>query len=818
MISVEKLNKTYQKHSRNANKVLHDLTFTLPDTGFVCILGPSGCGKTSLLNAIGGLDTFDNGTITTESVSVSRPNTRAYNQERNQSFGYIFQNYYLLSEHSVGYNVYLGLHSLKLSHKEKLARVMEALKAVDMDRYIRRNVGELSGGQQQRIAIARAIARRPKVIFADEPTGNLDEANTMNICTLLRQISRTSLVVMVTHEERIANFFADRIITLSEGRIRSDSQDWQRSDLSLSQTATVYAGDYQETKLQQQGIELRLLTEEDAPTIQLTVVATKDRLVIKLNDSRQVQLGSDGDVPVLAEGKRPVLTLEQLEGEADLKLTKERTAVPSKAGWGLKFPELFREAAHMHRQSGLRSLGARIFLILLAILTTITAGDFLTVASVDPEDFIISDSHILTVDLARGPNMDSLILGIDGPLDTFAGKIANSGLEYEYLPVITADAMISGSLFLQTSGVTTRFQKFSYVPMQYLRQEQLLFGRMPENGEEVVVDRWVLDKLMEQDGILQNSILSDEQFLGKRITYSKRNLSPVIVGICDSGQPAIYAHSELFASVGVTGSEVASLSTLKARYPGVYDHITLAEGECLVVPAKAGITYEHKLGSHFTTLSGKSFRITGIVSETDFWPKIVVADDQIQALISSMVSARFQLYCQDKAAMTQFLQNQTEITDGVLVITVTDRYGQTMAAYEASSQLRLDARLIVTFTIMALALVMLYLLRRSQVQDRIGMLSVYRLLGIPRRKIGIIFLLECLLATLTTVLPSTMSVWAVVALLSQLPSVGLEFVLPWYAALGVCGAVALYHLLVTLIPLMGLMKLPPAQLAAKYDF
>ena len=161
MISVEKLNKTYQKHSRNANQVLHDLTFTLPDTGFVCILGPSGCGKTSLLNAIGGLDTFDNGTITTESVSVSRPNTRAYNQERNQSFGYIFQNYYLLSEHSVGYNVYLGLHSLKLSHKEKLERVMEALKAVDMDRYIRRNVGELSGGQQQRIAIARAIARRP---------------------------------------------------------------------------------------------------------------------------------------------------------------------------------------------------------------------------------------------------------------------------------------------------------------------------------------------------------------------------------------------------------------------------------------------------------------------------------------------------------------------------------------------------------------------------------------------------------------------------------------------------------------------------------
>ena len=818
MISVSKLNKTYRKHSRNANQVLHDLTFTLPDTGFVCILGPSGCGKTSLLNAIGGLDTFDNGTICADGVTVNRPNTRAYNHQRNQSFGYIFQNYYLLNDHSVGYNVYLGLHSLKLSHREKLERVRQALKAVDMERYIRRNVGELSGGQQQRVAIARAIARRPRVIFADEPTGNLDEANTMNICTLLRQISKTSLVVMVTHEERIASFFADRIITLSEGRIHSDSQTWQRSDLSLSQTATVYAGDYRQQEVSREGIRLRLLTEEDAPALELTVVATRDRIVLKLNDSRQITLGTDTEPPLLAEGKRPVLTLEQLDQQTAPDLPARQEQIPSKAGWGLKFRDLFREAGHMHRQSGLRSLGARIFLILLAILTTVTVGDFLTVAAVDPEDFIITDSHILTVELERGPNMDSLILGIDGPLNTFVSQLPDSGLEYDYLPIVTADAMISGSLFRQTSGITTRFQKFSYVPVKYLSQEQLLFGRMPTNGEEVVVDRWVLDKLMEQDGILQNSILTDEQFLGKTLSYSKRNIRPTIVGVCDSGEPAIYVHDELFASVGVTGSEVAGLSTLQAKYPGRYDHITLGEGECLVVPAKAGITYESKVGSHFTTLSGVSLRITGLVSEGDFYPRIVVADDQIPVLLGSMVNARFQLYCQDKAAMTEFLRSRSQITEGQLLLTVTDRYGQAMASYQASSRLRVDARVIVTFTILALALVMLYLLRRSQVQDRIGILSVYRLLGIPRRKLCLIFLLECLLATLTTVLPTAMGVWAVVQLLCGIPDLGLEFVLPWYAAMGVCGGVALYHMLVTLIPLLALLKLPPAQLAAKYDF
>ena len=173
MIQVKKLNKTYDRGHRHANHVLHDISLELPKTGFVCILGPSGCGKTSLLNAIGGLDRFDNGVLSTEDVAVSRYGTAMYEAERNRSFGYIFQNYYLLMEHTVAYNVYLGMHSLDLPHREKLKRVRQALEAVEMGQYLRRTVGELSGGQQQRVAIARALARKPRVIFADEPTGNL---------------------------------------------------------------------------------------------------------------------------------------------------------------------------------------------------------------------------------------------------------------------------------------------------------------------------------------------------------------------------------------------------------------------------------------------------------------------------------------------------------------------------------------------------------------------------------------------------------------------------------------------------------------------
>ena len=282
MIRVANLNKTYDRRRRNENHVLKDVSFDLPDTGFVCILGPSGCGKTSLLNALGGLDRFDNGTITAGEVSVNRYGKRAYEAERNRNFGYIFQNYYLLPEHSVAYNIYLGLHSLKLTHAEKLTRIRQALEAVDMSRYIRRKVGELSGGQQQRVAIARALARRPRVIFADEPTGNLDEANTMNICTLLRQISRQSLVIMVTHEERIASFFADRIIRLDGGRVSSDQEVWDRDGMALRSDKEIYAGDHLESRLKNDGVSLHFVQEEGAAPLELTVVALKDRVVIKL--------------------------------------------------------------------------------------------------------------------------------------------------------------------------------------------------------------------------------------------------------------------------------------------------------------------------------------------------------------------------------------------------------------------------------------------------------------------------------------------------------------------------------------------------------
>lgn len=817
MISVKHLNKTYDKRSKAANQALHDLSLTLPDTGFVCIVGQSGCGKTSLLNAIGGLDTFESGTVSTDTLSALRCGNRLTELERSHSFGYIFQNYYLLPEHSAAYNVYLGLHSLPISHKEKLERVTEALRAVDMERFARREAGQLSGGQQQRVAIARALARRPRVIFADEPTGNLDESNTLNICTLLRRISRTSLVVMVTHEERIARFFADRIITLETGRIVSDCEVTQREALAAD-PGTLYTNEYQTSGLELDGLSLRLLREDGAPPVKLTLVAEKNRIVLKLDDTRTVVCAKQDEAPRIEEGTRPILRLEELEQIGDtLPTAPERSDPPGRAGVGLNFPILFREAWQLFRGKGKRQFGSWAFLVLLTVLTLFTVGDYLMVSSLDPEDFITTDSHILEVQLARGGELGTETLTLQSLIYEYMDHLDASGLAFSYVPHVSGYATYSTSVFLQMSSESEPLSGFSYVPLSALDESTLILGRAPQRPDEIVIDRWVLEAMMERDGILQSGITDVAFFLNETLSFEKRGYSPVIVGITDCGEPAIFLDDAAFVTIGVAGTSVISLSDLKALCPGEFDTFTLTENECLVVTNNAGIAYADRVGGLYTTGLGVDFTISAAI-EANVYASIVVADEVIDTLLRSMMTTRFYLYCEDKAAMKEYLSAGLPAElEGKLQIEVQDRSGNAWAQYRAASSLRMDERRIVTLTVLLLSLVMLYLLQRSKVQERIGMAAVYRLLGIPRRKLAIVFALECLLLALTGTLPAALLAWLAVTILSAFPSVELSLLLPWYAAAGVFAGTTAFHLLVSLLPLMRLLRLPPARLAAKYD-
>ncbi len=220
-IRVENIVKTFNRHSRNANKVLKGVSFELPDKGLVCIFGKSGSGKTTLLNIIGGLEKADSGKVYIDGECTSGKTDKI----RNAKIGFIFQNYYL----EKGYTIAEILRNQMIiagfkDEKEIERRTEEALKLVDMERFKNKLGDALSGGQQQRVAIARAIVKGSDIILADEPTGNLDAENTMKVMDILKEISKTQLVVIVTHEVSLIKKYADSHIKIVDGELVEDGE------------------------------------------------------------------------------------------------------------------------------------------------------------------------------------------------------------------------------------------------------------------------------------------------------------------------------------------------------------------------------------------------------------------------------------------------------------------------------------------------------------------------------------------------------------------------------------------------------------------
>ena len=215
--------KEYKIKGGGAVKALDGISFELPERGMAFLLGKSGSGKTTLLNVMSGLDTMDGGEIEYKGTNLKSFTPAEMDSYRNTCCGFVFQEYNLIPELTVGGNVALALQLQ--GDRDTDAKVEKALKDVELEGYKNRRIYELSGGQKQRIAIARALIKNPEIIFADEPTGALDSATGTTILDLLKEISRQKLVVVVTHDRESAEKYADRIIELEDGRVIGDSAE-----------------------------------------------------------------------------------------------------------------------------------------------------------------------------------------------------------------------------------------------------------------------------------------------------------------------------------------------------------------------------------------------------------------------------------------------------------------------------------------------------------------------------------------------------------------------------------------------------------------
>lgn len=289
MLQIKDVAKSYTTGDFT-QRALDGVSVNFRKNEFVAILGPSGSGKTTFLNVIGGLDKYDSGDLIINGKSTKDFADSEWDSYRNNSIGFIFQSYNLITHLSILDNVEMGMTLSGVSDSEKHQKALDALDRVGLKDHVHKKPNQLSGGQMQRVAIARALANDPDIILADEPTGALDKKTSRQIMDLIKEIADDKLVIMVTHNPALAEEYADRIVKFEDGKVIDDTNPYEEvvhdSSYSLKKTSMKFR-----TALKLSG---RNISTKKGRTI-LTALASSIgiigiALILSLSDGLQIQI------------------------------------------------------------------------------------------------------------------------------------------------------------------------------------------------------------------------------------------------------------------------------------------------------------------------------------------------------------------------------------------------------------------------------------------------------------------------------------------------------------------------------------------------
>lgn len=294
MVKLEKVHKYFNRRRKNEIHIINNTSLELEDKGLVAILGHSGSGKTTLLNAIGGLDKVNKGKIYINGKKITKRRSNTVDKIRNLNIGYIFQDYKLIDNMSVFDNIAISLRMIGLKNKKEIQkRVNYVLEAVNMYRYRNRPAGMLSGGEKQRVAIARAIVKNPSIVIADEPTGNLDSKNSLEIMNIIKAISKEKLVILVTHEVGLANFYATRIVEVQDGKVIKDYKNETKESLEYRLDNKIYLKDLKDiNNLKNKKINIDIYSDEDNDEIDVKLVLKNGNIFIQV-ENRKIEVVDD---------------------------------------------------------------------------------------------------------------------------------------------------------------------------------------------------------------------------------------------------------------------------------------------------------------------------------------------------------------------------------------------------------------------------------------------------------------------------------------------------------------------------------------------
>ncbi len=505
------INLIHVTKSFNRVQILKDIDLDLPNTGLISILGESGSGKSTLLNILGGLDYPSSGEILYDGIKI-----KDMDSYREKNISYIFQDCFLLENNTVYDNLYEYLLLNGITSKEEVDfRIHQVLDIVKLKKYKRHFVKNLSGGERQRVGIARALLRKNKIIFADEPTGNLDQNNARVIMRALKYAAKDALVLFVTHNKILAEDYSDKIYTIQEGRIL---KEYIPSNKGYDSSNRIYEEDLKHNEILNEDIKIDTY---DLDSLNISFYSIHGQIYYKADQN--IKKIEDG--PYIIAKER---TYEIPEENIDISI--EYNDVEKKNN---RFKEIL---LYFFNKTKLY-LVHRIFLALIGIMLFFFSFFLVSSTKVDESKVRYTDTaHLVNRNIhndGKGKYLDSTSL---------------EELIIENKVTDVVEETIYDFYLFHNTYVKSKSEKGIYVPIEYNNKEVLYGVKQLNNSDDVIISK-----------ALANSIRGDiplENLLNYSLNINGTKTNKKIVGITDSSNYEVFYYKTYEYSVGLTNYSI----------------------------------------------------------------------------------------------------------------------------------------------------------------------------------------------------------------------------------------------------------------------
>ena len=813
MIKLDKVNKYYYRGKPNQIHVIDNTSMEIPEKGILTLLGPSGCGKTTLLNAIGGLDRIDSGSITIDDDCITKRSASKKDDIRNAKIGYIFQNFNLLDDRTVFENVAIALRMVGIKDKQIIKeRVNYCLRAVGIYQYRNKNANALSGGQRQRVAIARAIVKNPRIIIADEPTGNLDSANTIEVMNVIKKISKERIVILVTHERKIAEFYSDYICELKDGKIVEAYNNDSSKYLDYQLENKIYLKDMPVSKsFNQDGVNLGIYSDEEREA-NINIVIRGGNLYIDTDGKFNI-VGEDSNVELIDDHYRAMDESIYADNsfEYDAHLPENfKAKYTSIYTIGSLFSNGFKTIMGFKKLKKFLLIG----FVFAAIFAFTGVSHIMGVLDVEPKDYLTTNDHYLTV--ANGKHSTDLINQLK----------EIEGVDY-VVPGTTAVALeLPMDDYIQTSSSKATINA-SVTRLSTIDESKLVLGRMPENDHELVLDKMLIDDFIENKKGTDIALNTVEGFEGRIIKVP--NLSDyTIVGVSDTGSPSVYVDDNQVELIITNANKADSTSegfgseyenteqTDKIlNYSLAPSSLKIKKGRAPSADYEVLANYSHygeyELNKNISKkMNGVSLKVVGFYqSDTTDDIYYVTANTVYLDYVGSVKQCSVYT-SQDISKMSEKLQDAGY---SVEINSVRDK-----DKYLSQMKSTLKASLAVAGVLLLISLVEMYLMLRSSFLARIKEVGIMRAIGLKKKDIYRMFAGEILVITTVTAIPGIALAYYIMSniikITAYLQSV---YMVNLLTAVVSFGLLLIFNLIAGLLPVFRTMRKTPAEILARTD-